>query len=98
LPHIRILEVIPMKKRAYRGISVKCIAVDPVRPGHEGQALTEGVDVGKYQLTAMPRWFDGQFARLWLVDNPAQIRDLIGLLQQLAAHHTVTVALEPSGT
>jgi transposase len=87
-----------MKKKAYRGTAVKHVEAARVRQGHAGQALTVGLDIGKYRLCAVARWPDGQFERPWLVDNPAQLPDLLGLLGQLRRDHPLTVALEPSGT
>src|SRR5438067_811164 len=87
-----------MKSKAYRATAVK--QVDPVQvsQGHAGQAATVGLDIGKYRLMAVVRWPDGQFERPWLVDNPAQLPDLVGLLGRLARGHALVVALEPSGT
>jgi transposase len=98
LPRTRVQEVIPMKKKAYRGTAVNRIDAVQVSQGHAGQALTVGLDIGKYRLSAVARWPDGQFERPWLVDNPAQLPELVRLLGQLRQQHALTVALEPSGT
>jgi transposase len=93
-----MLEVIPMKSKAYRATPVKQLDVGPLSRAHAGQALTVGLDIGKYRLLAVARWPDGQFERPWLVQNPDQLPDLLTRLRQLAAAHRLTVALEPSGT
>ena len=86
------------KSKAYRAIAVNRVDVAQVGLGHRGQPLNIGLDVGKYQLSAVARWPDGQFERPWRVDNPEQLPDLVKLLEQLHQGHPLTVALEPSGT
>ena len=54
-----------MRSKAYRGTDVNRVDVSRLAQGHEGQALVVGVDVGKYQLTAVLRWPDGTFERPW---------------------------------
>jgi transposase len=87
-----------MKSKAYRATAVNRVDAVRVGQGHAGQALTIGLDIGKYRILAVARWPDGQFERPWLVANPEQLRDLLGVLKQLAPEHSLTVALEPSGT
>jgi transposase len=87
-----------MKSKAYRATAVNRIDAEQVSHGHAGQALTVGLDIGKFRVLAVARWPDGQFARPWLVAHPEQLPDLLALLRQLSQHHAVTVALEPSGT
>jgi transposase len=98
LPRTRVQEVIPMKSKAYRGTAVNRVDAAQVSQGHAGQALTIGLDIGKYRLFAVARWPDGQFERPWLVANPDQLPDLVALLGRLRPAHALTVALEPSGT
>jgi transposase len=98
LPRTRVQEVIPMKSKAYRATAVNRVDARQLGRGHAGQALTVGLDIGKYRVLAVARWPDGEFERPWLVANPEQLPDLLALLRQLAQDHTVTVALEPSGT
>src|SRR5262245_16388140 len=98
LPRTRVQEVIPMKSKAYRATAVNRVDARQVRRGHAGQALTVGLDIGKYRVLAVARWPDAQFERPWLVANPEQLPDLLALLRQLRQNHAVTVALEPSGT
>ena len=65
----------------------------------QGQALTLGVDVGTYRLVVVGRWPDATFEKPWKVANPEQLPDLMALLQQLRQQgHSLTIALEPSGT
>jgi transposase len=87
-----------MKSKAYRGTAVNRTEASRIGLGREGQAVTVGIDVGKYQLTVVARWPDGDFERPWDVANPAQLPTLVALLGQLASRHPMTVALEPSGT
>jgi transposase len=94
----RVQEVIPMKSKAYRGTAVNRVDAQEVGRGHEGQALTVGLDVGKYWLLAVVRWADGTFERPWRIANPQQLPVLVQLLCALSAGRRLTVALEPSGT
>jgi transposase len=87
-----------MKSKAYRATAVNRVDAAAVRHGHAGQPLTVGLDIGKYRVLAVARWPDAQFERPWLVDNPAQVPDLVALLRQLGQEQALTVALEPSGT
>jgi transposase len=87
-----------MKSRAYRGLAVNRVRADQVGLGRDGQAVMVGVDVGKYRLSVVARWPDGAFERPWGVANPEQIPELVAVLGQLGQRHSVSVALEPSGT
>ena len=87
-----------MKSKAYRSTPVNRIAADTLGTGRDGQAMTVGVDVGKYHLVAMVRWADGTLERPWDVLNPTQVPLLVRLLIELRQRHSVVVALEPSGT
>ena len=87
-----------MKSKAYRGTDVNRIDLRTLSQGHEGQSLVVGLDIGKFRLAAVARWSDGGFERPWLVDNPAQVPQLVRLLVQGAGQRSLTVALEPSGT
>jgi transposase len=87
-----------MKSKAYRGTAVNRIDGSRLGAGREGQAVTVGVDVGKYQLAVVARWADGAFERPWSVANPEQVPVLVALLGELGRRHRLTVALEPSGT
>jgi hypothetical protein len=98
LPRTRVPEVIPVKSTAYRGTAVNRVQADQLGQGRDGQAVTVGIDVGKYRLSAVARWPDGAFERPWGVAHPEQIPHLVGLLRQRGPRHPVTVALEPSGT
>jgi hypothetical protein len=98
LPRTRVQEVIPMKSKAYRATAVNRIDADQLSRSHPGQALTVGLDIGKYHVLAVARWPDALFARPWLVANPEQLPVLLTLRRRLGQDHAVTVALEPSGT
>jgi transposase len=66
--------------------------------GQEGQTVYVGFDVGKHEVLAVARWPDGRFERPWLVKNPAEIGELVGLLSRLAAERPLISAMEPTGT
>lgn len=86
------------QSKAYRATAVNLVDLDRLRAGHDGQALTVGLDIGKYRILAVLRWADGHFERPWLVNNPEQVPRLVTLVRCLADAHAATVALEPSGT
>jgi transposase len=74
------------------------VEAQKVSRGHVGEALTIGVDIGKYRLVAVGRWPKGEFERPWLVDNPQQLPEFVALLESLRDRHALVVAMEPSGT
>ncbi len=87
-----------MKSKAYRGTVVNRVDALKVSQGHASQALTIGLDIGKYRIVAVGRWPDGQFERPWVVANPEQLAELLALVDRLRQGRALTVALEPSGT
>src|SRR5215475_9068302 len=89
MPRNRVLEVIPMKSKAYRATVVNRIDAQQVSRGHAGQPLTVGLDIGKYRVLAVARWPNAHFERPWLVANPEQLPDLLALLRQLRQNHAV---------
>jgi transposase len=86
------------KSKAYRASAVNRIDAERLGASHAGQAVTVGLDIGKYRILAVARWADGQFERPWLVDNPEQLPLLVAALRRLSDGRALTVALEPSGT
>lgn len=92
-------EVIPMKKsKPYAAVPVNGVVLAELTRGRAGQEVVVGVDVGKFELLAVPRWGDDDFGRPWRVGNPGQIGVLVGLLVGLGQGRRLRVALEPSGT
>jgi transposase len=92
-------KVIPMSKsKPYSAVPVNRVALTPLTEGHDGRDLVVGIDVGKFDLWAVPRWADHDFGRPWRVANPGQLPELVALLRQLAQGRQLRVALEPSGT
>jgi transposase len=86
------------KSKPYAALPVNRIDPESLTHGRDGRDLVVGIDVGKFDLFAVPRWADRDFGRPWRVANPDQIPDLVGLLLRLAEGRTLRVALEPSGT
>jgi transposase len=66
--------------------------------GHEGQAVHIGLDVGKQEVLAVVRWADGRFERPWLVKNPDEIGEFVGLLSRVNSERRSVTAMEPTGT
>ena len=92
------LEVIPMKKRAYRAVAVKRIELNGL-----GQNLAEGpvwvgLDVSKDEVYAVVRDSRGQFERPWRVRQPLELRDLVERLVALGRQRRLVIALESTGT
>jgi transposase len=86
------------KNRTYRAKSVKNIEWKEVVKGREHQAIHVGVDVGKRAVLAVVRWNGDEFERPWLVKNPDEIRQFVGLLVEMKRGRELTVAMEPTGT
>ena len=57
-----------------------------------------GLDVGKDEIFAVFRFEDNTFRRPWRAKNPSEIMLLVRLLQVVAEHRTLTVAMESTGT
>ena len=85
-------------RRTYQARPVKQVELELARQGQEGQTVYVGFDVGKHDVLAVPRWPDGRFERPWLVKNPAEIGDVVGLLGRLATQRPLITAMEPTGT
>jgi transposase len=87
-----------MRRRAYGATCVNGVDVETLVQGKGALAAKVGVDVGKYELLAVCRWCDGRFERPWRVQNPAEIPQLLAVLERLRKGRELVVALEPSGT
>jgi transposase len=94
-----------MRSKAYSATNVNDVDRLKLSVGRDGQCVTIGTDIGKYEILAVLRW--GRigdranlpvFERPWRVSNPHGIRKFVGLLRALAADRELVVALEPSGT
>src|SRR5262249_51220436 len=95
----RMQEVIPMSKsKPYSAVAVNSVVLAQLSKGRAGRDLVVGLDIGKFEVLAVPRWGPGDFGRPWRIKNPQQLPDLVGLLLSLAQGHQLRVALEPSGT
>jgi transposase len=94
----RLLEVIPMSKKAYRATYVNDVNWDQLARGRKGVGISLGVDVGKFDLWPVCRWGDGRFERPWRVKNPQEIPTLIALVKQMSEGRKLMVAMESSGT
>ena len=81
-----------MTSKTYRGLAVHRVEAGRIGLDRKGQALTLGVDVGKYRLVVVGRWPDATVEKPWKVANPEQLPDLMALLQQLRQQgHSLTV-------
>jgi hypothetical protein len=84
--------------RAYAAVAVNRVLLEPLTQRRHGHDLVVGLDIGKFEILAVPRWADGAFAPPGRVQNPQEIPCLLGLLVPLAQGRRLRVALEPSGT
>jgi transposase len=88
-----------MKKRGlYRATDVKDVSLEAVLKAAPSGPATVGLDIGKYELSAVLRWHDGSFERPWKAKSPAQIDRLVELLRQVAEHRPLVVGMESTGT
>jgi transposase len=91
-------KVIPMRNRAYRATPVKQVNVSVVVNRLAAGAIAVGVDVGKEHAFCVVRDSQAHFERPWKVNTPSEVRELVGLLRQLAGHRALVVAMESTGT
>ena len=92
-----VLEVIPMRRKAYAATPVNGVDAARLTRGPAQEPVVVGVDVGKRQLFAVCRWADGAFERPWKVHNPADLPALVALLRRLGTQRPLVVAMESSG-
>lgn len=85
-------------RRTYRARSVKQVDWELLSHGRGQQGIHVGFDVGKAEVLAVVRWANRDFERPWLVKNPEEIQELVGLLTRMAAERPATLAMEPTGT
>jgi hypothetical protein len=86
------------KSKPYSAVPVNRVVVEALTLGREGQAVVVGCDIGKYEILAVPRWGNDDFARPWRVANPEPIGTLVALLLRLGQGRQLRLALGPSGT
>jgi len=87
-----------MKKRAYRSTAVKSVQVAEVLKALPDGPVWIGLDIAKAEVFAVLRDRRGQSQRPWKVKQPSEIRNLTGLLSQVAQTREVKVAMESTGT
>jgi transposase len=87
-----------MKRRAYKATEVKNVLLEEVLRSAPAGAATAGLDIGKYEISAVVRWQDGSFERPWKVRNPSEIERMVGLLRKVADDRPLRVAMESTGT
>jgi transposase len=93
-----ILEVIPMKSKAYRAVEVKHVNWQRLIEGRDGQDVMVGLDMGKERVLCGLRWGAHDFERPWRVHNPSEARLLAEGLAWLGQGRRMVVAMEPTGT
>lgn len=86
------------RSRAYQTTLLKNVRLDRVLEGRDGQAVAVGCDISKDDIRVVLRWKQNDFERPWKVDNPAQIKEFVNMLQRIAETRTLELALEPTGT
>src|SRR5690606_21830200 len=82
------------KSKAYRSTSVKRLSVSEATRGRGSAA----VDVSKETIHVMLRWGAKDFSRPWVVENPGEVRLLVGSLTELGRDREMVVSMEPTGT
>jgi transposase len=91
-------KVIPMRSKAYRASDVNQIQLERLLEQRNEQVVHAGLDVGKEKILSVLRWGNQDFDRPWRCRNPADLRQLSGLLQKVGQGRRLIVALEPTGT
>lgn len=87
-----------IKNKAYRAVEVKHVSLEVILGQAVPGAVTVGIDLGKFWFAAVVRFADGPFLRPWKVKNPWEIEAFVRLLERLSKHHSVTVAMESTGS
>ena len=88
----------PMRRRAYRAMSVKNLKIENVLAELAAGPIWVGLDVGKGEVFAVVRDRPGHFTRPWKTKQPSEIGGLITVLRGLAAVRPLVVAMESTGT
>lgn len=90
-------EVIPMGKRRYRAVRVKCLSMDRVMEGVEGQELIVGLDAAKEEFVAALRVRGEGVIQTVKWRHPGESLEAVELLSSLPAA-SLEVALEPTSS
>jgi transposase len=88
----------PMRKRAYRSVSVKDVKVVEVVSQLAPGKIWAGVDVAKQEVRVVVRDSQGEWQRPWSVEQPRGIPQLIEVLKGLSPGRELVVAMESTGT
>ena len=51
------------KSKAYAAVAVNRVLLEQLAQGRQGQEVVVGADIGKFEILAVARWPDGDFAR-----------------------------------
>jgi hypothetical protein len=86
------------KSKPYAAVPVNRVLVEQLSKGRAGKEVVVGLDIGKYEILAVPRWGPADFGRPWRIHNPQQIPEVVRLVVSLGQGRRLRVALEPSGT
>ena len=87
-----------MTRRVYRTVSVKQVSLSEALQGLAGGPVWAGVDVAKGELVTVLRDRTGRFLKPWKAKQPAELRDLAGLLAEVGRQRPLVVAMESTGT
>ena len=83
-----------MVRRAYQAVSVKKVSVAGTLESLAAGVVYAGVDIGKNEVVTVLRDAQGRSLRPWKTLQPSQVRELVALLVEIAAHRSLIVAME----
>ena len=87
-----------MRKRAYRATPVKNVNISAICAELPEGLVQVGIDVAKEEFLVVIRDAAGSYSRPWKVRQPSEIPLFIEMLQEIATHRQVVVAMESTGT
>ena len=93
-----VWKVIPMKKRAYRSVSVQSVKAECFLDEFQRFGGSVGIDVGKESFLVSLRYGNDRFEQPWKVKSIQEMPVLVRVLQALHAIKPLLIGMESTGT
>lgn len=87
-----------MRSKAYRAVDVNAVVCDDWLQDRKEVVVHAGLDIGKEFIFCTLRWSPADFDRPWRARNPADVKRLAELLENVGRGRRLVVAMEPTGT